>query len=190
VKEEGDFLARLMEKLEAVGIPYMVVGSLASGLYGQLRSTHDVDMMIAPSREQLQKFAASLGTGYYISTEAAFSAFETKGMFNIIDEKSGWKADLIIRKEAPFHKIEFERRVLSVIFDVPTLVATAEDTILSKLVWSKAMGGSERQLSDIKGIIVVQKDALDGEYLHKWAEQLGVADDLEAILTAVGRAGV
>lgn len=36
----------VVDALERTGIPYMVVGSLASNLYGTPRSTQDVDIVI------------------------------------------------------------------------------------------------------------------------------------------------
>ena len=40
----------------------------------------------------------------------------------------------------------FCRRIQAQLFDVPVYLATAEDTILSKLEWSRLGGGSERQV--------------------------------------------
>jgi len=41
---------------------------------------------------------------------------------------------------------------------------------------------SERQLNDVKGIVSVQRERLDREYLRQWAAYLGVADLVEAAL--------
>ncbi len=52
---------------------------------------------------------------------------------------------------------------------------TAEDTLLAKLEWFVKGGGtSDRQWSDILGIIKVQGDALDVAYLRLWAASLDV----------------
>ena len=54
-------------------------------------------------------------------------------------------------------------------------VATAEDTILSKLLWSRE-SESERQVRDAAGVVSAVGDSLDREYVARWAEKLGVAD--------------
>ncbi len=67
---------------------------------------------------------------------------------------------------------------------VEVSVASAEDTLLAKLEWYR-MGGevSERQWRDVLGALKVQAGALDLEYLHRWASELGVDDLLERALT-------
>jgi hypothetical protein len=52
-----------------------------------------------------------------------------------------------------------------------------------KLVWFRRGGEvSERQLNDVKGIVSVQRERLDPEYLWQWAEYLAVADLVDAAL--------
>ncbi len=59
-------------------------------------------------------------------------------------------------------------------------VATAEDMILAKLQWYREGGEvSDRQWSDITGMLAVNP-YLDSDYSQTgWAKQLGVADLLE-----------
>ena len=59
-------------------------------------------------------------------------------------------------------------------------IASAEDVILAKLEWYR-LGGkvSERQWSDVLGVLKVQGDSLDRTYLRNWADQLGVLDLLQ-----------
>ena len=87
----------------------------------------------------METFVRSLGpAAYYVSEEAALEAFQQQGQFNVIVLESGWKADLILRKERAFSRSEFERRELAAIDDTQVFVATAEDTIVAKLEWSRA----------------------------------------------------
>jgi len=41
----------------------------------------------------------------------------------------------------------------------------------------------DRQLGDTAGVVAVQQEKLDLAYLHKWAEQLRVRAELDALLT-------
>jgi len=55
-----------------------------------------------------------------------------------------------------------------------------EDIILLKLKWySQAGSASERQWSDILGVLAVQRERLDLEYLAQWAIKLGFNDLLQ-----------
>jgi len=187
--EEGDFLRRLIEKLETAQIAYLVTGSLASSYWGHPRATNDLDIIIAPTSRQLSHFLKLFDENYYLSEEAAREAFKGRRMFNIIDHKSGWKADLIIHKNRP-HDIEvLQRRREGQIFGVRATITSPEDSILSKLVWSKA-SDSERQLRDAKGIIEVQAENLDVIYMRRWAKSLGVEDLLERLLGEAKRLGI
>ena len=50
--------------------------------------------------------------------------------------------------------------------------ASAESTLQAKPEWSKD-SRSDRQLSDARGIVCVEGDKLDREYLTAWAAELG-----------------
>ena len=59
-------------------------------------------------------------------------------------------------------------------------IASAEDTILSKLEWYRRGGEtSERQWEDVIGVMKVQGEQLDEAYLDRWAAELGVSDLIE-----------
>jgi hypothetical protein len=51
-------LARIVAALDSAGIPHMVAGSFASTFHGDARTTQDVDLVIDPSRDALQRFVA------------------------------------------------------------------------------------------------------------------------------------
>ena len=149
----------------------MVAGSLASTYHGEPRATQDIDLVIDPSREALQRFASELDPErFYVSSEAASEAWARRGL---VDLSSGWKIDLILRKDRPFSREEFARRLPATIFETAVFVASAEDTILSKLEWARS-GESERQLRDVLGVVEVSGGSLDRGYGERWADALGV----------------
>jgi hypothetical protein len=178
---QQDLLRRQIPKLEQAGIAYMVAGSLSSSFHGEARATNDIDVVIAPTAEQLESLLASFDEDYYVSPEAARAALRNRSMFNVIDLASGSKVDLILQKDRPFSQEEFSRRRPVALMGTTALVASPEDTILSKLEWAK-MGSSERQLRDARGVAALQWDRLDVAYLRRWAPELGVTDQLEQVL--------
>ena len=69
-----DVLARIVSALENSNIPYMLTGSLASSIYGTPRATNDIDMVIAPTEDQLRKLKELLPeTEYYLDRGFIFS---------------------------------------------------------------------------------------------------------------------
>jgi hypothetical protein len=168
----GEFLTRVTTALEMHGIPYMVTGSVASSLYGVPRSTNDVDLVIAPTREQLLAVVVMFQrVGLTVAGEAAVAALRNRTQFNVIDFPRGLKADLIVRKEREFSVTEFDRRDTVEVEGMRLTLATPEDVLIAKLEWAK-LGDSERQLVDAAGILKMQSASLDLEYIEKWVDAL------------------
>ena len=108
----------------------------------------------------------------------AQGALQLRSQFDVIDTTTGWKGDLIIRKERPFSQEEFARRQAVDLLGVTTHVATAEDTVLAKLEWARA-GGYERQMADVVAVLAVVGASLDDAYLDRWAAVLDISDQLD-----------
>ena len=179
--DQNAFLARIIKALEHADIPYMISGSIGSSFHGQPRATNDADIIIDPMTGQISTFIESLGPDYYISKEAAQQAIQDRSMFNVIDIQFGYKADLIIRKDRPYSQQEFLRRAHAKFLGLDVYVLSPEDSILSKLEWSKGRQ-SETQFKDALGVLETQKDMLDFGYLKKWAKELGIEDALQSLL--------
>lgn len=170
----ADLLSDVVRALDTAGIPHMLVGSFASTSHGAPRATQDIDIVIDPTSDALDRFVAAFDPDRIYVSPSAQDALASRDQFNLIDMSTGWKVDLIIRKDRPFSRSEFERRVRSSMLDVDIYVATAEDTVLAKLEWA-AMGGSDRQVADAAAVLAVRSDALDDDYLERWAADLGIS---------------
>jgi hypothetical protein len=145
VSGASTFLARVAGALDRGGVPYMLAGSFASSFHGAPRATQDIDIVVDPTFESLDRFLDALtGDGVYFDADVAREEFKRRGQFNVIDGSTAWKADVIFRKARPFSKEEIARRVAATVLGVDVFVATAEDTVLAKLECAK-LGESERQ---------------------------------------------
>ena len=160
----------------------MVAGSFASTAHGMPRTTQDLDLVIdPPSPAELNALVQSMTPEqYYVDADTARDALRRRSMFNVVDLASGWKVDLIIRKNRSFSRDEFARRMKITLLDVPVFVASAEDTIVAKLEWSKQSGGSERQRRDVAGIVATVGSELDRVYVERWVRDLGLLDEWQA----------
>ncbi|MFC1668283.1 hypothetical protein ACFL1T_02715 [Chlamydiota bacterium] len=181
MKSQKQFLTELIEFFKKTEIEYMISGSLGSSLHGEPRATNDVDLIIAPTLSQLNTFLSLISDNdYYVNNDTALEAFQNKLMFNIIDKKTGWKADIIIRKNRPFSIKEFERRMHGTIFGIETFVVSPEDAILSKLEWAKK-SNSTIQYKDALGILTIKENSIDKMYLKEWAHKLSLTQLLEQL---------
>jgi hypothetical protein len=163
---------KVRKALEETGIPYFVSGSFASSAHGIPRSTNDIDIVIAPTHEQLKQLLALFPDSDYATYgEDAFDALARESLFNVIDYATMWRVDFIIGKSTPFDASRFSRRAIVNIAGVPLFTASPEDILLTKLWWGK-MGESERQITDAAGIISVQREHLDRDYVQHWVMAL------------------
>jgi len=159
--ELGSFLGQLARAFERVGVPYAVVGSVASGFHGEPRMTRDIDIVAKLYRSDVAALAKEFpGDDFYFDREMVIESMKSRQPFNIIHLETMWKADIILPREA-YTNEQIDRRQRVELGGVGTYVITAEDTIVSKMRWSK-LSESDRQLSDCAGIVRVQ-----GEGLHR-----------------------
>jgi hypothetical protein len=168
-----DVLKLLLSKLDECGIPYMIAGSFASNIHGLPRATQDADVVIEVEERILERFLNQLGSAFYWSSQAAMDALAREQMFNVVHLETGFKS-------RPFSRTEFSRRQPVFYLGENRWFATAEDTILVKLEWSR-MADSERQFIDALNVAKLQRNNLDGAYLKKWARELDVLDLLEKL---------
>jgi len=166
---------KALDALREAHIDYMIVGSHAASVHGFTRATHDLDIVVSLSVEDIDNLANSLGDEFFLDVESATKAVSKKDLFNAIHMNSGVKIDFFVLPTNDFSRTEFSRRISTDLGGIPAWVASAEDTILSKLLWYR-ITPSDRQLADVRGIIKAGEDRLDWSYLSTWAKTLGVDD--------------
>ncbi len=185
-------LAPIVEIFERLAIPYSVAGSVASSAHGVARATLDVDLVADLRSEHVDPLVAAISGDYYVDRAAALDAIARRAMFNVVHLATMLKVDIYVLTSRSFDRESFRRRGQALLDDREGArlysLDTPEDTILHKLEWYRAGGEvSERQWSDVIGVLQVQLGALDLGYLARWAGELGVADLLERALAAVRR---
>ena len=164
-----DFLRILIQFFDTNKIPYMLSGSMAMSTYTGPRYTRDFDFVVHLKPSDAVIVADYFKEGYCCDKDAISEAIETKGMFNIIDHKSNYKADFIILKDQAFRITEFERRQIVDFLDMKIYLVSPEDLLISKLVWIQELQ-SAVQADDIK--LLTAMDSLDWHYIHKWVSAL------------------
>ena len=175
-------LSQLTQVLEALGIRYAVVGSLASSAHGVYRATADGDLLALIPPELAARLAIALGPSWYADAEMIERAVRDRRSFNVIHIPTAQKIHIFPATD-DFHTTQIER-VTMIPVDGAMLfpVASPEDVLLAKLQWYRAGGEvSYRQWNDITGLLATNPD-LDFEYVNSWAARLRVEDLLAKAL--------
>ena len=181
---------KVTDVFEKLGVPYLIGGSLASALYGMVRTTQDADIVAEMRLEHLRPFVFALQDEFYIDDEMITASIQSNSSFNIVHRDSMFKVDVFIPRPRPFLRSQLARaRKQTFVFEreISAKFASPEDTILSKLEWYRLGGeASERQWRDIQGVLKTRKGELDLRYLQKWAEELQIRDLLDRGLKEAG----
>ena len=181
--DQAELLRFALDCLENLQITYMVVGSFASGAYGEPRLTLDLDIVISATQAQLESLCASFPSdSFYVSLDAARDAMNRGGQFSVIHPESGNKIDFMFAQTDDWGREQLARReVIELLPKRPAYLARPEDIILSKMLYYKE-GGSEKHLRDITGILKTSGDSIDRSYIHHWSTHLKTDEIWTAIL--------
>jgi len=167
------------QRLNTLGVSYMVSGSVAVIIYGEPRLTLDVDLIVVLDREHIARLPEVFPPEEFycppsevITVEATR---EQRGHFNIIHQETGFNADVYLSGRDPLHAWGLARvRRLEVDGQV-VVVAPPEYVILRKLEYYRE-GGSEKHLRDIRSILDASPDAIDRAELEKHIAARGLED--------------
>ncbi|MEW6363288.1 MAG: hypothetical protein AB1714_01475 [Acidobacteriota bacterium] len=174
-------VATLAHVFDDLRIRYLVGGSLASSVYGIPRATQNVDLVADIRLPHVEPLTTALAGQFYVDAEMICEAVKNRASFNVIHLATMFKADVFIMQGDAWSNEEMTRARTEQFEEqggsIAVRFASPEDTLIHKLVWYK-LGNqiSERQWGDILGVLKVQADSLDREYLEKWATVLDVAD--------------
>jgi hypothetical protein len=174
-------LAPVLGELRRLGVRHYITGSLASSFHGVPRASIDADVVADLEARHGTAVVAALREAYYVPERRVAEAIERRSSFNVIHLATMVKVDVFVARGRPFDERALRRARTEVLeAELSAPVASLEDTLLAKLEWFRRGGeASERQWTDIVGLLRVGADGVDREYLRAGAEELGLSDLLE-----------
>jgi hypothetical protein len=165
-------------RLEALGLPYMVTGSVASTIYGEPRLTLDLDLVVELAVERAAEFLEAFPEGEFYRPPLEVVRLEcsrdARGHFNLIHQETGMKADVYLAAHDELHRwgLAHHRRIR---FGPGQLsLAPPEYVILRKLEFWRE-GGSEKHLRDVRAMLAADL-ALDRGFLDAELRRRGLEE--------------
>lgn len=157
-----NLLVKLAKELNRNKIDYMVIGGQAVLIYGEPRMTRDIDITLGLSVDNLNevlKIVEKLNLKPLVNDIEKF--VKDTYVLPLIDENSKIRVDFI------FSWTMYERKAMKKVNEIKVgrtkvRFASLEDVIIQKIV-----SGRERDIEDIKSILVKNPD-FDEKYILKW----------------------
>jgi len=153
------FYFDVLQTLEEIRAPHMIIGGFAAAAYGSTRVTFDIDIVVDLKEAHIQALARRYPLPrYYADPQQMRDSIRLGILFNLIDTERGQKVDLVPITMDPYYHQAFARRIRRS-FEDPSGVesvawfARPEDVIVGKLMaWRE--GQSHRHEDDIYSMLV------------------------------------
>ncbi len=155
--------------MDAIGVEYMVSGSMAMSFYARGRTTADIDIVVDPRPSDFRNMSEVLTEDFDVDPDVIIDELRRGGMFNVLTPDAGVKIDVISRKRALESDESWRRRQTFSVEDQDVQVISAEDLIIAKLYWAKD-SHSEMQLSDVRNIL--KEPTIDRTYVERRVREM------------------
>ncbi|MGB0562782.1 MAG: hypothetical protein ACPGVO_13410 [Spirulinaceae cyanobacterium] len=190
LKDPSEIAQQLHKILNDLQIPYYITGSVAAIAYGEPRTTRDLDLVISLDRPHLPPLVAALeAQGFYCPPGAVEDLQRGRGqVLSVTHMELLLNADIVLTAATEFDQSKMARRRLEAIALDQTQqfwLVSPEDLILAKLLWGQH-SQSEKQWRDVLGVLKVQGEQLDFDYLTHWADRLAIGERCDRAIEAAG----
>jgi hypothetical protein len=172
--------AAVIDALEALGMPYLLVGSFSSNVYGIPRGTQDADFVVQLGGRSPAEIAARLGAAFRLDPQSSFETvtMTLRHVLKVVGTE--FKIELFHLSDDPHDQERFRRRQRMKLYGREVSLPTAEDVIVTKVRWA-AIARRNKDVDDARNVIAVQGDRIDWDYVHAWCDRHGsraVLDDI------------
>ncbi len=181
-----DLLVAVCGPLDDAGVTYAITGSVVSSIFGEPVTSIDVDICLRMSPDAARKLAQSLPSRFYRDEEAIVDAAVHGGMANLIDTRTHLKVYLsVLPREAYYDSVLARRvRVAYGVGGAAFWTVSPEDIVLMKLIWRRE-SKSQKQWDNALSVVRAQGHRFDIEYARRWADELGLGEDLHRLVGEV-----
>jgi hypothetical protein len=174
----------VIDALESLAVPYMLVGSLSSNYYGIPRSTKDADIVLQTDAASVRRLADHLGPEFRLDPQLSFETITMTTRQILVVADIPFRIEFFHLSEDSHDQQRFLRRQPVELFGREVFLPTAEDVIITKLRWCH-QGTRSKDWDDIQSVIAVQGERLDWDYVYSWCDRHGTRAILDEIRASI-----
>ncbi|HVT89035.1 MAG TPA: hypothetical protein VHD56_09305 [Tepidisphaeraceae bacterium] len=179
-------VTRVIDALDRLAIPYMVVGSFSSNIYGEPRSTKDADFVLQLGDTPIAKLANEIGADFVLDPQMTFETITATTRYRLRHQQTAFLIEFFLLSTDPHDQLRFSRRKVGVIGSRNICIPTVEDVMITKLRWS-LHGKRQKDVDDVRNVMEVQFGKLDLSYIRHWCDQHGTRELFEKLLADAER---
>lgn len=176
-----DFVERVIDALDALAIPYMLVGSFSSNAYGKPRSTKDADFVLQLRPELVGPLTKALSADFVLDPQIVFETITSTTCYRLRHRATPFTVELFELSADPHDQTRFGRRVVAPFGTRTAYIPQPEDVVITKLRWSK-QGQRAKDVDDVRDVLALQHDKIDLAYTRQWCDRHGTRDLFERLL--------
>lgn len=162
-------LLDVIDVLNALDVPYAIIGAFAASFYGVVRASVDADAVISlqPGREQAKALLEALQQAGLTSSYTKGDLGDPIGAVINIDDRFGNRVDLLMRIRG-MAEATFSRAVEVDFMNARIRIIGIEDFIALKI-----FAGSQKDLSDVSGVLQVSSKRIHLPLLNELIQPYG-----------------
>jgi len=162
-------LKKLIEKIskefEKHKIDYMIIGGQAVLIYGEPRLTKEIDITIGANIDKYRDILNIVqNLNLKILPKDPYKFVKDTMVLPLLDKKTGFRIDLI------FSSSEYEKEALKRVNKIKIGNTYVNYVSVEDLIIYKIISGRERDLEDLKTILIKNKK-IDEKYILKWLKE-------------------
>ncbi len=151
-----------VDLFEGSRVEYFLIGGMAVGVWGNPRLTTDVDFIVALAPNAVGPFLVKAReSGFEVDEQVVLMNLQISGVARFTYR--GTFLDLIVG-ESDFDRSAMGRRRRLQLLSREAWVVSPEDLVLYKLVAMR-----DRDIDDVRRVLIRQGSSLDVAYLRNWA---------------------
>ena len=139
-----------------------------------------MDFVVQLEAGVLSTLLERLGPQFRLIPQTTFErATATRRYVLELTDKS-FLIELFSLSDDPHDQQRFARRRSVHIFNRDTFIPTVEDAVITKLRWFR-VGNRTKDRQDARGMIAVQGDRIDWDYVNSWCDRHGTRELLKSV---------